>query len=525
MQLIKISTTKVNIHTDAIQLTGIKINDLLLLSDSDVSIVCIVTGITGHESFDVDDNLTESGDFDVTVERTNVIEAAIIGSVKDGLFSKSIDNYPTIDVKIEKIDGQLFNHMLVKSHDNAFRIGKYESYDETAYIDGNRFFQRHASIVGNTGSGKSYCVSSILQKMSGLNSSNVILFDLHGEYKGLSFVKSIKIGNDGLGFPLWFLSLRDIYSFFLKMKEDSATTQIAALRKAFYEARNSDKSENMPIAFDMDDLVLLLEKQNDEVVSTGEYYKSGDKSGMQKMIKGENNGKLAPTIAAFQDKAIDSRYRFMTEFRKQSYLYEFVGEIFSIENRNIKVLDLSDVPHDMVPVVVAAITKLVYQAQLQQDRENIAPINIICEEAHVYIPSSDFGLSASQRRLLDVFELIAKEGRKFGVSLTIVSQRPSELNRTIMAQVENYIVLKMANETDKQFIKSILPESSRSIIDMLSLFSTGDCFAIGDASSIIFKIHIDEPLEPPISNTIDVWTRWSQDRQIDVRSLVDRILA
>jgi hypothetical protein len=110
--------------------------------------------------------------------------------------------------------------------------------------------------------------------------------------------------------------------------------------------------------------------------------------------------------------------------------------------------------------------------------------------------------------MLDVFETVAKEGRKFGVSLMVVSQRPSELNRTIMAQCANFIVLKMSNDTDKQMIKSILPEGSKGTIDSVNLFSPGDCLVIGDSAKITFKIKIDMPAEPPNSDTISTWDIW-----------------
>ncbi len=523
MQLIKISASKVNIHTDASRLGNIKINDLLMLHDATASIVCIVTSLTGHETYDLKDELNAMGDFDIDTEQSNIIEASIIGSLKDGMFSKSVDTYPTIDVKIEKIDSARFTEMLAGSHEAGFQIGTYAAYDERAYINGNRFFQRHSSIVGNSGSGKSYCVASLLEKISALGGANVILFDLHGEYKDLSFVETVKIGDGGLAFPLWFLSFKDIYSFFLKMKEDNATLQIAALRRAFYEARRNEASESLPVTFNIKELLFTLIRKNEEEVTTGEYYKTGDKAGVAKTVKGDMNGKLSSVISIIEDKLIDSHYNFMTADHPQSYLNYFIGKIYGNHSSGVKVIDLSDVPHDMLPIVVGIITKLIYQVQLQQDKGAIHPVNVICEEAHAYIPASDFGLSASQRRLLEIFETIAKEGRKFGITLTIVSQRPGELNKTIMAQVENYIVLKMTNETDRQYIKSILPESSRAVMDMLPLFSPGDCFTIGDASSIIFKTRIDAPAEPPMSSTIDVWNAWARKSDIDVDSLVHKI--
>lgn len=522
MKLIKIFSDRVQIKTDSEQLNSLKINDLLLLSDDTASLVCIVTGITGNDTMNIYDYDGESLGL---TEENNTIECGILGSLTRGKFTKSIDVYPTAKVDISIIDKGAFSGIIMDNNASYFKLGTYANYDTNAMIDGNKFFQRHSAIVGNTGSGKSFAVSSVLEKMSRLKGSNVILFDLHGEYSKLSYVKSVKIGNGGLDFPVWFMPFRDIYSSLLKIKEESATLQLAALRKAYYSARDSKKSEDLPVAFEFDDMVKVLQRDNDEMIHTGEYYKTGDKAGFEKTTKGENNGKLGTIISLLEDKLIDKRYSFMCGRRSQKYIYEFVNEIFGIEEKNIKAIDLSDVPHDMIPTVVAVITKLMYSVQLQQPKETRVPITIICEEAHVYIPSSDFGLGASQRRLLEVFETIAKEGRKFGTTLCIVSQRPSELNKTIMAQCANFIVMKMSNEADKAMMKGILPDSSRTIIDMLSLFMPGDCLVIGDAAKITFKTRIDMPSEEPLSNTIDVWDVWNQPTEINTESLVDSLLS
>lgn len=524
MKLIKITPDKVQIKSDTGQLGGLSINSAILATDGSISLVCVVTAIARNEEEEQFDNEGEP----LEAEATSTIDCSIIGSLVEtpfgGVFTKAVDLYPSTDVSIKPIDSDMFRTMIADPGQSGFRLGSYANYGCDAMIDGNKLFQRHGAIVGNTGSGKSVTVASILEKISTLHGANAILFDLHGEYSGLSYVKKIKIGDGGLDFPMWFLSLKDIYSSLLKIKEDSAQLQVAALRKAFYEARQSDKSEDIPIAFDLNDIMAALNVENSDVIDTGEVYKTGEKAGQSKTVKGENNGKLTGVINLLQDKKIDKRYGFMTRPRWQRYLHEFIEEIFDIKEKNVKVVDLSDVPSDMIPTIIAVTAKLIYRVQLQQDRKDLVPLSIICDEAHVYIPSSDFGLGASQRRLLDVFETIAKEGRKFGVSLMIVSQRPAELNKTIMAQCANYIVLKMSNQVDKEMIQSILPDGSRGLIDAVNLFRPGDCLVVGDCADITFKIKVDLPTELPNSSTIDTWEAWKEEKVIDTESLVDRLL-
>ena len=522
MILIQIHSDRVQIKTDSERLQGLKINDLLMLSDKDTSIVCIITSLAGNDSSNI---YNHDNEWLGQTEDRNIINCGILGSLIDDKFTKSVDIYPTTNVSISTIDEDTFTAMIEGGNSSAFKLGAYTNYGTQASLDGNKLFQRHFAILGNTGSGKSVTVSSLLEKLSLLESSNVILFDLHGEYRGLDFVKTVRIGNGGMDFPMWFMSFRDIYSNIFRLKEESATLQLSALRKAYYKARMSKKSEEIPVPFSLDEILNQLKDANEDIVGTGEIYKSGAKMGQEKTVKGENHGKLSSLIALLSDKLLDARYKFMCNEHPQTYLYKFIDEVFSIDDKNIKVIDLSDMPHDMIPVIIAITTKLIYATQLQQQRNDMIPLCIICEEAHAYIPSSDFGLGASQRRLLEVFEIIAKEGRKFGTTLGVVSQRPSELNKTIMAQCANFIVLKMTNETDKSMIKGVLPESSQSIIDMLSLFSAGDCFVIGDAADIILKIKVDMPSQLPKSGTISTWDIWQKDGWLDIDALVDGLLA
>lgn len=141
----------------------------------------------------------------------------------------------------------------------------------------------------------------------------------------------------------------------------------------------------------------------------------------------------------------------------------------------------------------------------------------------VTIPDN-FQLSASQRRMVEVFEDIAKEGRKFGITLFLATQRPSELNRTIVAQCANFIVGKLNNENDKTLIKGMLPDGDDKIIDSVTMFSPGEVLMIGDAVPIPLKIKVELAKERPVSRTIDFWDVWSRETDCSVTELVDRYL-
>ncbi|MFQ8896821.1 MAG: ATP-binding protein [[Clostridium] scindens] len=192
--------------------------------------------------------------------------------------------------------------------------------------------------------------------------------------------------------------------------------------------------------FDFRQMLALLEGLNAEEVMTGEIYKTGDKAGTAKTVKGDFYGKLSGVINTMKDRLSDRRYSFLFFEDQQSYLKKVLHLIMD-NDRPVKNIDLSEVPHDVAIPLIGAIAKLVYGVQRTYGPEEIIPVTLVCDEAHVYIPN-DFQLSASEKRMLGTFEEIAKEGRKFGMTLFPASQRPSELNKTIMAQCANFIVSK-----------------------------------------------------------------------------------
>ena len=506
MKLVKILPDKIQIRTDDAEFANVRLNDLISVSDGEVELVAMITAITDNDvETQMDDNAIME---ELQQPSLKVIECSILGSVIDGDFRQQIDRYPSTDVQIEKVCDSYFGSMLVDFSVRAgLNIGNYSSYDFPAYLDGNKFYQRHSCIVGNTGCGKSETVTKIVEETAKLPGANIVIFDIHGEYSRLSYVDSIKMGE--VPFPIWMLGFADMVANVLKVKEDS-TVVMSALRKAYYNQCPGGR-EKKPTYFDFDIFYNELVCMNVEQVGTGEFYKSGDKAGMEKTTKGEYNGKLAGIINTMEALHEDKRYSFLFADvkRGQNYLSGFLNRIMG-GNKPVKNIDLSGIPHDIAVLIIGAITKLIYNIQIM--KKSARPITLVCDEAHVYIPA-DFQLTAAQRRMVEIFENIAKEGRKFGITLFVASQRPSELNKTIMAQCANYIVMKLNNENDKSMIKGMMPAGSADVIETTTMFSPGDCLVVGDACPIPLKIHVELANERPQSKTIDFWTEWGKERE------------
>lgn len=515
MKLVKIDSSSIQIRTDLEAFRNIKINDLLLVSDSSISLVTMVTSLTDSDAEE------RIGDEDFLGEITGIktITCSIMGSLKDGKFVKAIDQYPTTAVSISRIRSQEFSQMIAPEGERKsyFHIGKYAAYDCPAYVDGNKFFQRHACIVGNTGSGKSETVAKIMQEAAMLPDANLVVFDIHGEYSNLSYASAIKIGED-FDFPIWMFGFYDIATNILRIKEETATSIMAGLRKAYYRVCPNGK-ENKPVFFSYFDLIEEVKAMNEQTIGTGEYYKSGEKAGMEKRSKGEYNGKLQGVINLLEDRMRDSRYAFLFKDNPSEYLYKIMGTVLG-NQKPVKVIDLSAIPHDVAIPIIGVITRIIFDLQRQQNADHIRPVTIICDEAHVYIPNN-FDLSSSQRRMVEVFEDIAKEGRKFGITLFPATQRPSELNRTIVAQCANLIVGKLNNDNDKQLIKGMLPDGDSTVIDSVSMFNPGDVLVIGDAVPVPLKIKVQLAKERPVSRTIDFWSVWSNAQEYDLKEMID----
>lgn len=512
MKLIKILSDKVQIRTDQDEFGNIRINDLIAVSDGEAELVTTVISVTDN---DVEAGIEEE-EFILGGTSVKVIDCAIIGSIREGKFQRAIERYPATDCKAREITPDSFSKML-QDPEEGFCIGKYAGYGCEAWVDGNRFFQRHACIVGNTGSGKSETVAKILEEVSQLQGANIILFDIHGEYRNLSYVRNIDIGGS-YSFPIWMFGFSDMVSNILKVREESASVVMSALRKCYYQMC-PDGRENRPIYFRYDTMLDLLKRLDTEEKLTGEIYKTGDKAGMAKTVKGDFYGKLSSVIHSMEDKQNDKRYSFLFKEEDPEYFTKLVMDIMS-NDKPVKNIDLSGIPHDVAIPLIGAVTRMVYEIQKTCRYPDMVPVTVLCDEAHVYIPN-DFQLSASEKRMVAIFEEIAKEGRKFGTTLIVASQRPSELNKTIMAQCANFIVAKLNNENDKSMIKGMLPDGNENVVDTTSTFSPGEVLMIGDAVQIPLKIQVELAKQRPESRTIPFWDEWKAKKVMDLKTGID----
>ena len=539
-----VDTQKVIVNVKKEELLNkLKINDLAILSgnNADEKLIGIVTKVSKKS---IDFNGTEIDEDSLLEYSYNFCSITLVGTfyskispTQNNIFKRAVNTYPEINSPVFLADYDAL-YMIMnsltnnQSHLKELNIGKYASNQSVeAILDGNKFFQRHAAIVGSTGSGKSFSVANILEKTNGLDYSNIIIFDLHGEYNELSYAKQIKIGDAAtdLQIPLWFFNYEEIHSLFIESSEGTSSNQraivvkhILSKKKEYIESKANFSSDivtvDTPIPFSTKELKEYLENENIKEDRTGETYKSGDKKGQEKTRQGQYYGKLTNLITRLQTKMDDKKYGFVFNEQHTSdsnYLNRFISEIMG-RDKHIKVIDLSEIPSDMLSIVIGIVTRLVYDVQFwmtPKRNETRHPLAFICDEAHLYIPRDITKLKAVEKKSLEIFEKISKEGRKYGVSLVVVSQRPAELNSTIISQCNNIISLKITNDRDKTAVATMLTDSLVGLVETLPNLDVGECIVIGDAIKLPTKILLDKPKEEPKSSTIDFWDRWIDGQQ------------
>jgi DNA helicase HerA-like ATPase len=472
------------------------------------------------------------------IATTDIVKVSLIGTLldRDGIrhdvFKRTLESVPEIDSECFILDGEyLTGFMAVISGagfvgENPLQIGRYTLNEAAlAWLDGNKLFQRHAVIVGSTGSGKSYTVATIIEQIAFLKSCNAIVFDIHGEYAPLTgeSIKHYKIAgpsdeaSDGIMFlPYWLLNYEEMLSLMLDRSDSNAPNQAMLFSQAVINAKRASlisagKLEmvasftlDSPIPYKLSEVVSELSTKNTEMVTSSRGERQGDYF-----------GKLSRFIQRLEAKKSDKRLNFMfsndTHLLEYHYMLELCKKLMNPANKagGVKVIDFSEVPSDILPLVVSLIARIIFSVQQWVQKEVISPIAIFCDEAHLYIPANaQQGVEISS---LQSFERIAKEGRKYGIGLIVISQRPSEVNRTVLSQSNNYIAMRLTNADDQNVIKKLLPDSIGNFAELLPILDVGEAIIVGDASLLPSRIVVKEPTCKPNSATVKFWDEWRKD--------------
>jgi len=532
-----VDTTSIIVRVDDDdRLRGLQVNHLVAVQSTKINqhLIGLVSKIIRKSA------LT---DIDATVESFqsfNILKVILIGTHSDKLgedenvFRRTLSTVPTINAECYIVTGERLKQFMqaVSSLRDAkdttpLEIGHYSiDEDAIAWLNGNKFFQRHSVIVGSTGSGKSWCVARILEQVAALKSADTILFDIHGEYeplKGDSFSHYKVAGpldtqkDDVLFLPYWLLTYEEMLSLMLDRSDSNAPNQAMMFSNAVLEGKQAFLNKNgkaelsssitldSPVPYDLTKLLETLNNKDTEMVPG-----AGNKD-----KQGPYFGKLTRFIQRLQTKQNDKRLNFMfsqdTNLLNYGYMLDLCQKIMrpaKSGHGGVKIIDFSEVPSDILPLIVSLMARLVFSVQQWSDTTKRHPIALFCDEAHLYIPANT-GKSIDDASLVN-FERISKEGRKYGIGLVVISQRPSEVNRTVLSQSNNFIAMRLTNVDDQSVVKRLLPDSLGDYAEMLPILDIGEALVVGDASLLPSRIRVTQPNLKPKSATVDFWDEWSK---------------
>ncbi len=478
----------------------------------------------------------------------NLVRATMIGTLIDqvgahsNVFRRTLETVPEIDANCFALEGDRLTQFMqvisaVSGDSHRLSLGHYTlDPNAEAFVNGNKLFQRHAIVVGSTGSGKSWTTARLLEQTADLKSANAIVFDMHGEYRsmagdgfqhfrvaGPSDIEAERSIDDGvLHLPYWLMSYEALVSMFVDRSDSNAPNQTMVMSRAIVDAKTAilksgghkDVLANFtidsPIPFKIEDLLANLNELNVEMVP-------GARAGAEK--QGDFNGKLSRLIQRLESKRSDRRLGFLFPTDKATLGYNWLSILVQAllgssaskgGKGGVKVVDFSEVPSDILPLIVGMVARLAFSIQQWLPNNGRHPIALFCDEAHLYIPENM--ASGAAENSVATFERVAKEGRKYGVGLVVVSQRPAEVNRTVVSQCNNLLAMRLTNGDDQAVVRRLLPDSLGGFGDLLPVLDTGEALVVGDAILLPTRIRIAPPRNEPLSGTIDFWDRWAADK-------------
>jgi hypothetical protein len=532
-------------------LRGLQVNHLVAVQSTKtnqhlIGLVSKIIRKSAMTEINIDNDNTQS---------FNIIKVILIGTHidrvadKDNVFRRTLATVPTINAECYLINGERLKRFMqaissVPEGEDAvsLEIGHYSiDEDAVAWLNGNKLFQRHSVIVGSTGSGKSWCVARILEQVASLKSADAILFDIHGEYSplvGENFVHFKVAGpmdapnNDVLFLPYWLLTYEEMLSLMLDRSDNNAPNQAMMFATMVMEEKRELLSSlgkkniseeitlDSPVPYSLSALLQRLDEKDKEMVtsqSTG------------KPVKGTYNGLLTRFIQRLQTKQADKRLNFMFSQDKNLLAYDYMLDLCKkvmqpAENgkAGVKIINFSEVPSDILPLIVSLLARLVFSVQQWSDSAKRHPIAIFCDEAHLYIPANA-DKSIDDASLVN-FERISKEGRKYGIGLVVISQRPSEVNRTVLSQSNNFIAMRLTNVDDQAVVKRLLPDSLGDYAEMLPILDIGEALVVGDASLLPSRIKVSQPSLKPKSATVDFWDEWAKNEiDVDIEAAIEAL--
>lgn len=473
------------------------------------------------------------------------LQVQLIGEIDGiGRFRRGVSRYPAIDDEVHFTTSAQLVGIFPPADEKRIQLGRLSSSPEICVtLNAAMLVMRHSAIVGSTGSGKTSAVASLLQRLSsgGWSSANIVVIDPHGEYaKSLPSAQVRSVMGEGdnlLRIPYWALPAADILRAFTGSVESSST--IARFSEMTVDARTeyakaskwlkldpASITSDTPIPFDLKAVWYRFHFENNATYEktqgggNAELVEAGDAAtlkapkfknysvGAAAPYKGPKYGFYGTAPDRLRLRLVDERFRFLREppisTEGSDPLIEVVDEWLG-GDKPVSVLDFSGVPGEATDLAVGAVLQILFELAVRSKDDGVGrprPILIVLEEAHRYL-----GDGPTVKVARDAVNRIAREGRKYGIGVSLVTQRPSELPSTALSQCGTIIALRLTNGTDQGTVKSALPDSLAGLADVLPSLRTGEAIVSGEAVTLPTRVLIDMPSPVPdaADPTLDGW--------------------
>jgi len=438
-----------------------------------------------------------------------LVELELVGEIRHitsaaSFFQRGVSAYPALDEPVYLASAADLAQVYARPKAATAPVGTIHQDDAVpAYILVDELFGKHFSIVGTTGSGKSCGVATILRVVIEHSpNAHVILLDPHNEYASAFGDRAAVLSpGNGLYLPYWLFNFEEFAEIVIGSDRNSEQTKvlgeaILAAKQSHFAKAGLDKfgTVDTPAPYRMSDALRFVD------AALGSLNRP-DSVGAYQTVKGR--------ILALQS---DPRYGFVfgSRLTLRDELSEILAQLFRIpvNGKPVTILDLSGIPSKVVNVVVSILCRLTFDFALWS--ETPVPITIICEEAHRYAPhDKQLGFEAAKRALFR----IAKEGRKYGVSLCVVSQRPSDLAAGLLSECNTMIAFRMTGQEDQEIVRGAVPEASHGLMNFLPALRNGEAIAVGEGVSMPMRICFTPPPEGrrPKSATASFTSAWSKE--------------
>lgn len=381
------------------------------------------------------------------------------------------------------------------------------------YVDA--LLGKHFALLGSTGTGKSTSAALILHRICDMApQGHIVMIDPHGEYSTAFSTNGALFDASNLQIPYWLMNFAEHCEVLLTSTGSDRQVDADILARCLIAAKSKNRiaqevgklTVDAPIPYLLSDLSTAIQNE------------------MGKMDKATDTAPFLRLKGKLDEIKSDPRYGFMfSGMLVGDSMAQFIGRMFRLpsDGKPISIIDVSGVPNEITSVVVAVLARMVFDFAIWSRNEPQRPILLVCEEAHRYIPNERHADASSVGRILS---RIAKEGRKYGVSLGLITQRPSDLAEGVLSQVGTIISMRLNNERDQAFVRAAMPEGARGFLDSIPALRNRECIVCGEGVSTPVRVafdNLEEHRRPASEDPVfsDLWRQSGGDEDIIARTI------